>query len=345
MAAVPARPGKSLLLLPSLGIVLVAGGLLLLGWLAYSWLKPAPAPYRYQLVEEGDVSKFDKLELQAWPDLTISKYELRVEGVDEPVALAHLARRGDTPPVLLEWENRGSEAIVALDSKVAELAALATAIAKYVPNDAVVLAWWDTARQLRLLTGRDTLFASHFGEPAIVPSHWRGRRGAIDRLEREFWAAPAAAEEERNFQRFADALAADAAEGAAMLRELAGPREAYLVVHVTDLYKLGLMRPDRLDMAYKDFPLSGNMHGQINSVKGWMHNHDYAAYTLHSLSGQAVRAYFLRDAKGGNTLLAQMLPLTTSRPLELLVVQLVYQHGGYWVYQIPSSAATASTLR
>ena len=37
---------------------------------------------------------------------------------------------------------------------------------------------------------------------------------------------------------------ADVNEGAAILRELAGSREAYVVVHVADLYKLGLMRPD-----------------------------------------------------------------------------------------------------
>ena len=30
-----------------------------------------------------------------------------------------------------------------------------------------------------------------------------------------------------------------------------------------------------------------------------------------------MRAYFLTDAKSGNTLLAQMLPMTTSQPLEL----------------------------
>jgi hydroxylamine oxidation protein HaoB len=336
--AVLARSSRTRLLLPSLGILLVTGGLLLLGWLAYLWLNPGPAPYHYELVEEGGVAKFDKLGLEAWPDLAIRKYEVRVDGLDKPLAVGHLAHRGEASPVLLDWENRTGEPVAALDSKLPELSALVAAINKHAPKDALVLAWWDTSRQLRLLGGRDTLFASHLGEPSIVPSQWRGRGGAIEKLEREFWGAPAPAEERRAFQRFAGALAANASEGAAMLRELAGSREAYVAVHVTDLYKLGLMRPDRLDMAYKDFPMGANLHGLIGYLKGWMRDHNYATYALQSLSDHEVRGYFLRDAASGNTLLAQMLPFTTSKPLELQAVQLVYQHGGYWVYKIPPAS-------
>ena len=307
----------------------------MLGWFAYVWLNPGPVPYHYQLVEEGGVGKFDKLGLEAWPDLTISKHEVRVQEVDKPIAVAHLATRGNTPPVLLNWENRTGEPVVSTDSNLSELTALATAIATHVPKDAVVLAWWDTSRQVRLLAGRDTLFTSHLGEPMIAPSHWRGRGDTIKKYEQEFWGAPAPVEESRKFQRFADALAADTNEGVAMLRELAGPREAYLVVHVADIYKLGLMRPERLDMAYKDFPNTGNVHGLILLLKAWIKDNHYEAYTLHFFSEKAVRAYFLRDNKSGNTLLAQMLPFTNSTPREPQAVQLIYQHGGYQVYKIP----------
>jgi hydroxylamine oxidation protein HaoB len=57
---------------------------------------------------------------------------------------------------------------------------------------------------------------------------------------------------------------------------------------------------------------------------------------VHGLSENFVRAYFLTDDKSGNTLIAQMLPFTTSKPLELQAVQLVYQQGGFWVYKIPA---------
>jgi hydroxylamine oxidation protein HaoB len=334
MEAVLARPGNRLL--PFLGSLLVAGGLLLLGWIAYSALNPGPAPYRYQLVEEGGADKFAKLGLESRTDLDIRKYELRVEGVDQPVAVAHVSLDGNDAPVMLGWENRSDEPAIYLDTRTSELAALAKAIDKHAPKEAVVLAWWDTSRSIRLLSGRETVFDAHLGEPFIAPAVWRTRSGPIGKYEREFWSAPAGAEERQKFQRFADALSEDVAAGSAILRELAGGRETYVAVHVSDLYKLGLMRPDRLGVAYKDFPVKGDMHGPIGFVKSWMRDNNYTAYALHKISDNQVRAYFLADATSGNTLLAQMLPLTTAKPTELLAVQLVYQHGGYWVYKIPS---------
>jgi hydroxylamine oxidation protein HaoB len=313
----------------------VTGGFVLFGWFVYLWLKPVPAPYRYQLVEEGGVGKFDKLGLEAWPGLIIGKYEVRVESVDKPIAVVYRATRGEAPPVLLNWESRIGEPVGSMDSSLSELTTVATAIAKHAPKDAVVLAWWDTSRQIRLLADRDTLFTSHLGQPVIAPSYWTGRRGAIAKYEREFWGGQAPAEESRQFQRFADALAADPNEGVAMLRELAGPREAYLVVHVTDIYKLGLMRPERLDIAFKDFPLTGNVHGLAGQVKAWMKNNNYATYTLQSLSEKEVRAYYLRAGKSSDTLLARMLPFSNWAPFELEPVQLIHKHGGYWVYKIP----------
>jgi hydroxylamine oxidation protein HaoB len=328
------RPSNRIL--PSLGIVLVTGGLFVLGWFTYLWLKPEPPPYRYQLVEEGGVGKFVNLGLQAWPDLKIGKYEVRVESVDKPIAVAYRATRGDAPPVLVSWENLISEQVGSIDTNLSDLTTVATEITKHVPKDAVVLAWWDTSRQVQLLTGSDTLFTSYLGEPMIAPSHWKERDDTIKKYEQEFWGAPASDGESRKFSLFADALAADSDKGTAMLRELAGMREAYVVVHVTDLYKLGLMRPERLDMAFKDFPLTGNVHGLAAQVKGWMRDHDYESYTLQSLSEKMVRAYFIRESKNGKTLLSQMLPFMDRTPLELKTLQPIYNHGGYWVYKIPS---------
>ncbi len=121
-----------------------------------------------------------------------------------------------------------------------------------------------------------------------------------------------------------------------MLRELAGSREAYIVVHPTDLYKVGLLRPERMEIAFKDFPLTGNVHGLANQVKAWMKEYDYDTYTLQSLSEKVVRAYFLNQKKNGKLLLAQMLPLMNSTPIDFEALQLVHKHGGYWVYKIPA---------
>jgi hydroxylamine oxidation protein HaoB len=343
-AVTPARRNNRLL--PSLGILLVTGGVLLLAWFAWLWFNPGPAPYRYQLVEEGGVDKFSKLGLEAWPDLTIAQYDVHAEQIDKPLASGHTARRGQTPPVLIAWENHTSELIASVDGKLSELTALATAINKYAAKDALILGWWDTSRQIKLLAERDTLFNSHVGEPLIVPTPWRNRADTIRKYEDEFWGAKAGDEERRKFQRFTDALLAEPEQGAAILRELAGGREAYIALHVTDLYKLGLMRPDQFDITYKNFPMEGNMHGLIGYLKNWMQENNFTTYTLQSISDKMVRGYFLRTDKNSNSLIAQMLPFTNSAPLDLKPVQLIYQQGGYWVYQIPSAnpaPAPAST--
>lgn len=323
--------------LPSLGILLVTGGLFLTGWCVYLWLKPLPAPYSYQLVDEGSIAKFKNLPLQPWPDLTISKYELRVDSVEKPIAIAYRAHKKEGQSVLISWENLVSEPIGEMGGDLSELSTIATDITKYVPKDAVLLAWWDTSRQLGLLSDRNTVFTSHLGQPLIAPSYWKERTDVIRMYERQFWGADGSPEELKRFQQFVDALASEAGKGVTALRELVGSQEAYIVVHPADLYKLGLMRPDRFDVAFKDFPLTGNVHGLAGQVKAWMKENGYDTYTLQSLSEKVVRAYFLNESKNGKILLAQMLPLMNSTPVDFQALQLVHKHGGYWVYKVPAA--------
>jgi hydroxylamine oxidation protein HaoB len=334
---IPARSESKLL--PSLGLLLVTGGLFVLAWGGYLWLKPEPAPYRYQLVEEGEASKFSSLGLEAWPNVTISKFEVLVDSVQKPIAVAYRASAGGSAPVMLNWENLLPEPVASMGATLPELTALATAINKYVPKDAVILSWWDTSRQIGLLTGRSTLFTSHLGQPLIVPSYWRSRKESLESIskyEQEFWGAQGSAEETEKFQRFIEGLIAYPNEGASVLRELAGSREAYVVVHVSDIFKLGLMRPARIDVAFKDFPLTGNVHGLSGQVKAWMLDNKYSTYSLQPLTEKEVRAYFLRESGGSDILLAKMLPFSSWRPMDLESLQLIHKEGGYWVYKIPS---------
>jgi hydroxylamine oxidation protein HaoB len=97
------------------------------------------------------------------------------------------------------------------------------------------------------------------------------------------------------------------------------------------------MRPDQFDITYKNFPMEGNMHGLIGYLKNWMQENNFTTYTLQSISDKMVRGYFLRTDKNSNSLIAKMMPFTNSTPLDLQPVQLIYQQGGYWVYQIPSA--------
>jgi hydroxylamine oxidation protein HaoB len=324
-------------LLPSLGILLVTGGFVLLAWFAWLWFTPGSAPYRYHLLETGEASKFPELELSAWPELTINQYELHVPETDQPVALAYFGQRGQLPPTLLNWENRTGEPLINLDRKPAELSALATAISKHAASDALILAWWDTSRQLALLTERDVLFRTPLHEPLIIPDDWQARATAIRAYESEQADTLVTAQEREQFQSFTQALLNPLETGIAQLRQLTGPtREAYLVVHVSDLYKLGLMYPDRIGVAYKNYRMTGNIHGMISHLKTEMGTRGYQTYTLQSLSDELIRAFFLTDQQSYGALLTRLLPFTDNPPpVELEEPQLIYQQGGYWVYKLP----------
>ena len=315
----------------------MTGGFVLLSWFLYLWFKPLPPPYSYQLVEEGGSGQFSNLQLDAWPDLKISKYELRVPSLDKAVAIAYQTKNQAGNSILLNWENLVSEPIVTASVDFSELRTLAGDIAKHVPKDAIILGWWDTSRQLKLLSGQDTLFTSYLAHPLIVPSYWKDRSDVIAEYEREFWGPLGSTEEQEKFNIFADALSSEASKGANMLKEVVGSREAYIVVHPADLYKLAMMYPDRIDLAFKDFPLTGNVHGLAGQVKGWMKENGYNTYTLQSLNEKSVRAYFLNETQKGKVLLSYMLPLMNSTPVDFEALQVVHKQGGYWVFKIPAA--------
>lgn len=327
-------------LLPSLGILLVAGGLVLLGWFAYLWFSPAPAPYQYQRLESATIDR-TALELDAWPELALSKYQVNVADIDKPVAHAIVAQRGDEVPVLINWESHTSELFLAADRKPEEITGLADVIDKHAAPDAQLLAWWDTAQQLELLTGRDSLFNAHLNEPLIIPDQWQDQREAILAYENQFWQVDVSRQQREQFQRFSEALVSLPEAGLAMLQQMTGnAEEAYLIVHVTDLYKLALMQPDKLGVTYQNFPMTGNMHGLINHMKVLLKENEFDTYTLQSLTEQSIRVFFLDDEESSETLMAQLFPFVEkTAPTELELMPLIYQHGGYWVYQIPPQTA------
>lgn len=324
-------------LLPLAGLLLITGGIALLTWVTYLWLTPGQPPYQYQLIAEGKASEFPELELEAWPAITINKYEVRTTETDKPIAHAYFGQRESGTPVLLNWENHTGEPLITLDRKPAELSALAAAINKHTPQDALILAWWDTSRQIQLLSERTTLFNGHLNAPLIIPAHWQEHAQAIQVYEDRIPHTTPSEQERDQFQRFTEALILSPEAGVAKLRELIGTeQEAYLIIHVSDLYKLGLMHSDRFGVAYKNYLMTGNIHGLINHMKVEMNEHGYNTYTLQSLTDQDVRAFFLTDEHSPDTLIAHMLPFTGKPPpLDFKAAQLVYQQGGYWVYKLP----------
>ncbi len=337
--AIPTTRGGVNRVLPVVSIVLTMGGLFLLGWVGWSVLNPGPPPYRYELVTEGGVAQFPELGLSDLPDISVGKYELRIDDAGKPLAILHVGarERDDIGPVLLDWRNQINEPLITITPPIAELSNLAAAVDKHLPEEAVVLGWWDTARRLELLTDIDTPFGENLAQPLLIPEIWRSRRKSIEEVERRFWRIRDGADTSILFERFQEALLAGKATGAAKLGALAAGREAYLVLHITDAYKLGVANPGRLGIGYKDFPNTGNIHAVSGHVKKWLKDKGYASFTVEKRGPVSTRVYFLTDAVSTDTLITQALPFSTSRPFELEELSIVYQSGGYWVYKLLSN--------
>jgi hypothetical protein len=212
--------------------------------------------------------------------------------------------------VLLGWENRTLEPVLAFDTRTRDVVALAEAVAKHAPAGAQVLAWWDTSRQLRLLGGAGVLYDENLARPLLVP----GAR----------------------FERFVDALVSEAPAAFGALRELAGTADAYVVVQLADAYRAGLLRPERFGIGYRDFPKSARLHGAITSVKAWLKEQGYDSYAVEARDERTLRVYFLTNAASQDALIAKLLPFSSSNPFALEAPQVVHQHGPYWVYMLPS---------
>jgi len=318
-------------------LALLGAGAALLAWVGWSAWAPPHAPYRYQLVSEGPASAFADLQLPAGLDLRVAEYELRADGVAQPLAAAYVGRVAGEAPLLLEWDNRLVEPVLRLSAPLAEVRRLAEALREHADPAARVLAWPDAARRLALLAGVAAVPAHDPGQPLLLPDAWRGRDRAVVQAEAQFWSHPAAGAGE--FDAFVDALLDTPASGAAALRRLAGATPAYVAVHVNDAYRLGALRPQALGIGYKDFPNTGRLHGMVSSVKAWLHEHGYTSYLVVPLSDTALRVYFLTDATSADTLAAHMLPFTSSNPMQLEDLRVVGNYGGFWVYEIPPAAA------
>ncbi len=313
---------------PAVGVALIAAGLALLAWVGWDYL--TPAPYRYVAVGEGGAGAFP--ELGIGEGLTrVGAYEVRARNGGEAIAKCLVA----DDQTLLRWESLLAEPVLNLTGEIADLDVVGRAIRDHAPSGVVVFGWWDTGRQLALLSGLDAFTDDHLSLPLILPWPWRGQGAAVAEAEREFWRAGETSPEADDFLRFAETLLRDPAAGVAGLRDLAGARPAVLVLHALDAYKLGVLAPDRFGVGFKDFPDSGQTHGLIANVKNWLESEGYESYFVRRQGERAVRVYFLTDADSPRTLLSRLLPFNTSDPVSGVPgLSLVLQRGDYWVYEL-----------
>lgn len=297
--------------------------------------------YRYDLGSELTAAELGELAALLPAGTVVQSARVLAPGQSRPLADLRLAR---TPqgPVLLDWHAQVDDPFLTLLPALVETTVLAPVLARHVPEDAVVLAWWDVSRQIRLLTGAEVVFSESLGEPLFVPVRWHEQADEVREIEQAFWQVPDAGDREaglERFRRFATALLAPEEDGIAALRALGQGKPVVLVLHLRDLILLGQMAPQDLGVAFSDFGTLSEVHGMVQRVRAWMRENDHAAYGLMQSGTDPVRAIAVTDEASSRTLVARLLPLVGNDQGDVEGARLVYRTGGYVVFEIAAEAA------
>ncbi len=334
-----ARASKRPFAMAGLGIALA--GAVLVALAINSALQPAPFPYERAAVAVEPASYADVgLDEQARKDASIHRMEWRTQGVRGPVASALVATGPDRRMVALDWQNFVTEPVLSADLSVKEVGKVLAAIRQHVPETATLLSWWDLSRKIRLVAHRQAPLDDPLARGLMVPSAWSQSSGQVLSQEQAFWGQGVPKGDEAAFSRFIDALMMDEADGAEALRALAPAGDVYVAVHLSDIWKAASARPDKISIAYRDFPATNQAHGVIKAARQWMLDAKMdGAYSVEPIGG-AVRLHYLTNKQSENILLAKLLPFSQSNPLLLRDFELVYQHRGFWIYKIAAKDKT-----
>jgi hydroxylamine oxidation protein HaoB len=316
------------------GMLLLVGSLLLIfGW-------PGGGPeLKYRKLAEIPAGEADFPELAArYPAEKLTRYAISRNG-EGSLVLNVADYRGDRGrperAIVFPPKDEGAVGEGRLSQDDAQLRhdlwkSAADAILAHTGEDALFVSWWDNAQRIRFMTGRKVWLRSPVA-------------GAFaDGGQRRFWEDISGGfeQDEKTMRQWARWLTMDAeAALAEMSAVLPKDKPVYFLMCLDDLARLSEIESlsgITLPFEVRLFPSAGDVHAQIAGVKRWAHEKGDGAYLVQQLSGGAVRAWRITTGEGAKTLLARMLPFTTSLAKPLEKQALVYQSGwgGYLaIYQ------------
>ncbi len=310
------------------GVALIVFGFALLGWAIYAGLNPT-APFEARL---APISTETAKEAEGFGLKAEQLQQIEVSAKDErrPLAVGVVARDDAGRLTPLVWRNQVTEPILFADVSATDAAKTLAAIREHTPQEAVVLAWWDVSRAIRLVAKRDAPLDDAEARGLLLPAAWPAAAS-----ERARWGAGAPASSADNFTRFIDALLEpDEARASEALKKLAGGKPAYICLRISDVWRLAAARPQQLSIAYKDFAATGVSHGLIKSAQQWLRDEKIEGGFAVEPMGSATRLHYFERKSDGDRLIARLLPFSTSLPSQLTRLSLVYQYKGWWIWRV-----------
>lgn len=312
---------------------LIVAGSAILGWAGWSSLPPPTLPYERATAPAPATTLID-FSGAGLDTAKLERIEIRAPQATSPIATGIVTRDADQRPTPLGWRNAVTEPVFFADIDPADTAKVLAAIREHTPAEAVVYAWWDMSRRIRSLAGRQAPLDDPLARGLLTPSAWTVNVAAINENQRAYWGTGVPNGEGEGFVKFIDALLMDEARGVAALVEIAGGKDVFVAVHLSDAWKAAAVRPDLLSIAYRDFPGDGDTHGVMKAAREWMQENGIEGGFAVEPMGGVIRLHYLLRKTDSERLLTRLLPFSTSNPLRLERLELVYQHKGYWIYKL-----------
>ncbi len=316
-------------------VISIAAMVIGAGLVAWALLVPTSETQIPFSVHETDaverLLKDAKLKL---PDGTETRsYAVRVEGVASPIAEFVSLGKDGKPASVLSWVNTTAEPVLSPDVTSSEILKVAEAITKHTKADDILIGFPGFVGSIARLTERKALISSGAPLSVIAPAIWHDERSVIVGQQKKFWAAHAK-NDEATLNKMVDALLSDELTGTASLAALAKGKRSFLILNIADVMRLGALARKRFYVGYRDFPGVSRAHGLIKAIKGWLSKNGHSSYAVEQRDGDFSRVYFLGKNELKSALIARALPFSTTNPMQLDVLRLVFQTGGTWVFRI-----------
>ena len=312
-----------------IAVVLIIVGATLLGWSVWSVFNQS-VQYKINISSSSEeiIKITEKLKL---PDTSLQAIKIYSSASSNKLANGVVFKNdGQITPIY--WHNEVTEPILFQDISADDLSIVLEAIRVHVPDKALILSWWDLSRAIRLISKKSAPLDDQLARGLFIP----------DSLSNNFigeanrWGANTPKNLSDMFTQFIDALTSKESEAFTILNKITQGQPAYIVVHISDVWKIANMQSDKMSVGFKDFPSATLSHGVIKSAMEWMRlNKIEGGYASEPIGG-AIRVHYFINKSDSERLIAQLLPFSTSMLGNLKYFKLVYQLKGYWIYEIIS---------